>query len=101
MAHSRYSLQYDCLYEEDSSHTGEISTQVACNAACVQKNAPVNMKEKYVSVQAIKRGIGYGCVSSSTKSPVDSYFCPCVCVMVALREVYKMCALDVCIRVCA
>ena len=33
---SQHSLQYDCLYWVDSSHTGEISTQVACNAACVQ-----------------------------------------------------------------
>ena len=32
---SQYSLLYDGLYQ-DSSHTGEISTQVACNAACVQ-----------------------------------------------------------------
>ena len=28
-------------------------------------------------VQAIKRG--HGCVSPSTKSPVDSYLCACVC----------------------
>ena len=33
---SQYSLQYDRLCKEDSSHTGEISAQVACNAACVQ-----------------------------------------------------------------
>ena len=48
------------------------------------------MKEKYVSMQAIKRGHGYGYVSSSTKSPVDSYLCVCMCVRVC-----------VCVCVCA
>ena len=32
---SHYSLLYDSPYQEDSSHTGEISKQVACNPACV------------------------------------------------------------------
>ena len=57
-------------------------------------NAPVNMKEKYVFVQAIKRGHGYGCVyvcvSSLNKSPVHSYVCVSVCVCVW-----------VCVSVCA
>ena len=53
-------------------------------ASCVyrriraKKNAHVNVKKKYVFVQAIKRENGYGCVSSSTKSSVDSYLCVCV-----------------------
>ena len=70
-------------------HTGEISTQVVCNAACVQGNAPVNVKEKCVFVQAIKRGHGYECVYvcviikqiSSTQQLV------CVYVMEALLKV--------------
>ena len=33
---SQYSLQYDRLYYEDLFHTGEINTEDACNAACVQ-----------------------------------------------------------------
>ena len=53
-------------------------------------NAPVTVK-KYVFVQAINRGHGYGCVSPSTKSPVDNYLCVCVyvCVMLALRDVIE------------
>ena len=37
---SQHSLQYDSLYYKDSSHTGEISTQVAC-----KENAHVSVKE--------------------------------------------------------
>ena len=42
-------------------------------------NAPVNVKEKYVFVQAIKRGheCVYVRVSSLNKSPVQSYLCVC------------------------
>ena len=74
--HVRYKLENDrstpgCLTLQSSirqsllrrlAHTGEISTQVACTAACVQGTL-VNVKEKYVFVQAIKRGHGYGCVN--------------------------------------
>ena len=44
-------LQYDCLYKEDSSHTDEISTPVACNAACVQEKRSCKRESEICVVQ--------------------------------------------------
>ena len=60
---SQYSLQYN------SSHTGEIGTQVACNAACNKGNAPVSVKEE--------RNTGCMCVCASNQANV--WECVCVC----------------------
>ena len=53
-------------------------------------NAPVNMKEKYVSVQAMKRGYGYGCVYVcviiNQISSRQLLVCVCVCVIETLLE---------------
>ena len=54
-----------------------------------KRNAPVSVKEECVFVQAIKREYGcvYVCLSSSTKSLVDSYVS--VHVIEAILEVLK------------
>ena len=65
-------------------------------------NAPVNVKEKYVFVQAIKRGLEYGCVhvcvSSLNKSPIHSYLCVYMCVCV-IGSAIKEAPRDVCVIV--
>ena len=66
------------------------------------------MEEKYVYVQAIKRGHEYRCVcvSLSNKSPVDSWVCArvcvcaCVCNRSASENAIKEAPRDVCVCVC-
>ena len=85
----------------DSSHTDEISTPVACNAACVkEKRFCKRGREMCFSVQP---NVGMSvcmCVSSLNKSPVHSYLCVCVCVMKCSWECYKRSA-QRCMSVCA
>ena len=69
-----------CNKTISTSHTGEINTQVVCNNACVQgKRTCKHEGEIYVCASNAARIWVWVCVSSSTKSPVDSYLCVCVC----------------------
>ena len=98
---SQNSLKYEHLYQEDSSHICVISTQVACNAACVQeKRSRKHEREMCVCVCNQMWVWVCECVSVIINQSSIGLLLVCVYNESAPKNVIRSAPLDACVCMC-